>query len=57
VEKQLGKLDDLTLDPNLDKEAMLGKLDDVKPNLESNDTFAKGKELKKESLYLKFGGF
>jgi len=43
VEKQLGKLGGLTLDPNLDKEATLGKPDDVKPNLESNYTFAKSK--------------
>jgi len=56
VEKQLGKLDGLALDPNLNKEAMLGKHDDVKPNLESNYTFAKSKEQKK-SLYLKFGSF
>jgi hypothetical protein len=33
VEKQLGKLDDPTLDPDLDKKTMLGKPDDVKPNL------------------------
>jgi hypothetical protein len=43
VEKQLGKLDGLVLDPNLNKEATLGKHDDVKPNLESNYTFAKSK--------------
>jgi len=48
VGKQLGKLDDLTLDPNLDKEAMLGKPDDVKLDLKSNYTFVKGKEPKKK---------
>jgi hypothetical protein len=49
VEKQLGKLDDLALDLDLDldKEATLGKLDDAKPNLESNCTFVEGKELEK----------
>jgi hypothetical protein len=44
VEKRLGKLDDPTLYPNLDKETTLSKLDDAKPNHESNYTFAKGKE-------------
>jgi hypothetical protein len=57
VEKQLGKLNDPTLDPDLDKEATLGKLDDAKPNLKSNCTFAKSKELEKKNLYLKFGSF
>jgi hypothetical protein len=57
VEKQLSKLDDPTLDPNIDKEAMLGKPNDAKLDPKSNCTFAKGKEPRKKSLYLKFGCF
>ncbi len=57
MEKRLGKLNNPTLDPNLDKEATLGKLDDAKPDPKSNCTFVKGKKLEKKSLYLKFGGF
>jgi len=57
VEKWLGKLNDPTLDPYLDKKATLGKPNDVKPNLESNYTLAKGKKPEKIKLYLKFGGF
>jgi len=57
VEKRLGKLDDLALDLNLDKEVTLGKLDDAKLDPESNCTFVEGKEPLKKSLYSKFGGF
>jgi hypothetical protein len=44
-------LDDLALDPNLDKEATLGKFDDAKLDLKSNCTFAKNKKLEKMSLF------
>jgi hypothetical protein len=43
-------LDDPTLDPNLDKEAMLGRHDDAKLDPESNCTFAKGKKLEKKKF-------
>ncbi len=57
VEKWLGKLDDPSLDLDLDKEATLSKFDDAKLDLKSNYTFAKSKELEKKNLYSKFGGF
>jgi hypothetical protein len=45
VEKRLSKLDDPTLDPNLDNKATLRKFDDAKLDPKSNYTFAKCKEL------------
>jgi len=45
VEKRLSKLDDPTLDPDLDNEATLRKFDDPKLNPKSNYIFAQCKEL------------
>ncbi len=50
MEKQLGKLDDPTLNFDLYKEATLSKPDDAKLDLKSNYTFAKGKKLEKKKL-------
>jgi hypothetical protein len=51
MEKKIGKLDDPTLDPYLNKKTMLSKFDDVKLDLESNCTFPKGKEHQKKFVF------
>jgi hypothetical protein len=48
VEKQLGKLDNPTIDLDLDKEATLGEPDDVNHTLSQTTHLPKAKNLRKK---------